>query len=413
MNQLKDFESEWNNIPYLTWVVRIGDFRLYKDDDEKIIDWAKVGYSIYWIESIEELKNNKKEIIIVIPALTWNSRLFDTKSSQWNWWANKYWKPGNILDPNQNIIIWLDYFWWPYDSTGPDKHNLNFYPVPPEKQVEAWKKALKKLWIKKINILLWWSNWWWHIHTWIFDDQYQPEYLIPIAWPIAPTDEAKEFFKIQVDLIKQKKNISIRLVKNLSNLIWISDLYDELVKLSISETYDLLADWNNEKAIKLVRQIWFLKFLNPKFFDKFLNDKNWHAYEDFDDAKNNMFNYFEKEWVNFEKRFSLSSLILLSQAIVDADRIEPAKYVEQIWTKINLIIISIEDDKLFETKPMQSYFNEIKEIRDIRWDKWITQIEIIESTEVTKKAWHDTFLWNDEIQNISNKITKNIIWKNT
>ncbi len=408
MNQLKNFESEWNNIPYLSWVIRIGDFKLYKNDDEKIIDDAKVWFSIYWIDSFEELKNTNKKIIIVIPALTWNAKIFDSKASQWNGWANTYWKPWNILDPKENIIIWLDYFWWPYDSTWPDKHNLNFYPVPPEKQVEAWKKALENLWIQKVYALFWGSNWGWHIHSWLFDNKFTPEILIPIAWPIAPTDEAKEFFSIQVDLIKKRENISIRLIKNLEWLLWISDLYDELVKETIHEVYEIINQWDDKKAIKIVRQIWFLKFLNPSFFDKFYTDKNWKLLETTEDAKQNMFKYFEKEWINFEKRFSLSSLVLLSQAIVDAERISPKEYVNKISNKVNLIIISIEDDMLFETWPMQEYFQEVKYLREKRWDIWKTIIEIIESNPETKKAWHDTFLWKNSMQNISDKITKHI-----
>jgi len=408
MNRLNNFESLWNNIPYLTWTIRIGDFKLYKNDDEKIIDDAKVWFSIYWIDSFEELKNTNKKIIIVIPALTWNAKIFDSKESQWNGWANTYWKPWNILDPNENIIIWLDYFWWPYDSTWPDKHNLNFYPVPPEKQVEAWKKALENLWIQKVYALFWWSNWGWHIHTWLFDSKLSPEILIPIAWPIAPTDEAKEFFSIQVDLIKKRENISIRLIKNLEWLLWISDLYDELVKETIHEVYEIINQWDNKKAMKIVRQIWFLKFLNPSFFDRFYINKNWEKLKTFEEAKQNMFNYFEKEWVNFEKRFSLSSLVLLSQAIVDAERILPKEYVNKISNKINLIIISIEDDMLFETWPMQEYFQEVKSLREKRWDIWKTIIEIIKSNPETKKAWHDTFLWKNSMQNISNKITKHI-----
>jgi hypothetical protein len=35
---------------------------------------------------------------------------------------------------------------------------LDFYPVPPEKQVEAWKKALQKLEIEKIYTLFGGSN---------------------------------------------------------------------------------------------------------------------------------------------------------------------------------------------------------------------------------------------------------------
>ena len=121
-----------------------------------------------------------------------------------------------------------------------------------------------------------------------------------------------------------------------------------------------------------------------------------------------MLNYFAKEWIKFEKRFSLSSLVLLSQAIVDAERISPEEYVNKISNKINLIIISIEDDMLFETWAMQEYFKKVKEIREKRWDIWKTIIEIIESNSETKKAWHDTFLWEKSMQKISNKITKNI-----
>lgn len=405
---LINFVEEWNNIPYLNWTIEIGDFKLYKNDNEKIIDNAAVWYSIYWIDSLEKLNLSNKKIIIVIPALTWNSKLFDSKASQWNGWANTYWKPWNILDPNKNIIIWLDYFWWPYDSTWPDKHNLNFYPVPPEKQVEAWKKALTKLKIKKVYALFWWSNWWWHIHSWLFDKKFLPKKLIPIAWPISPTSEAKEFFSLQVDLIKKREDVSDRLIENLKNLIWESKLYDELIKVTTNEIKLLLKSWNNEFAIKVARQIWFLKFLNPSFFNKFYNDKDWNEIKSFKEAKENMLNYFKREWVNFEKRFSLSSLALLSQAIVDSERISPEEYVKKIKDNVDLIIISIEDDKLFETWPMQEYFLKVKNIREKRWDIWKTIIEIINSDEETKKAWHDSFLWEWSMQNISNKITKNL-----
>jgi homoserine acetyltransferase len=77
-------------------------------------------------------------------------------------------------------------------------------------------------------------------------------------------------------------------------------------------------------------------------------------------------NYFKKEGKKFEKRFSLSSLVLLSQAIVDAKRITPEEYVKKISEKINLIIISIEDDNLFETEPMQKYFEKVKQLREKR-----------------------------------------------
>lgn len=405
--------SEKNNIPYFYWAVRIGDFKLYKNDDEKIIDDAKVWYTIYWINKLEELEITEKNIIVVIPALTWNSRIFDTKASQWNGWANTYWKSWNILDPNKYIIIWFDYFWWPYDSSWPDKHNLNFYPVPPEKQTEAWKKALNKLWIKNIYALFWWSNWWWHIHDWIFDKEYEPEYLIPIAWPIAPTKEAKEFFSLQVDFIKNKEDISYRLEKNLKKLNWTSKLYDELILETIKEIRESLDSWSNKKAIKVVRQIWFLKFLNPLFFDRFYYDKNWKKLDSFKEAKNNMLWYFEKEWVKFEQRFWLASLALLMQGIVDAKRISPDEYVKNISKKINLIIISIEDDNLFETNAMQKYFLEVKNIREKRQDTWETKIEVIESSNFTKEAWHDAFLWPDVMQEISNNILKNIKWKST
>jgi len=410
LNTLKNFPETWKETPYIYWAINIGDFKLYKWDKEKIIEDAKVGFSIYWVESITDLKNTKKNIIVVIPALTGNARLFAEKSSQWEGWANFYGKPGAILDPSQNIVIWLDYFWGPYDSTWPYKHNLNFYPVPAEKQVEAWKKALKLIWIEKIDILLWGSNWWGHIHTWIFDKELEPKYLIPIAWPISPTEEAKEFFSIQVDFIKKREDISERLEKNLKKLKWQSKLYDELIRETIKEVKEIIKNWDNKKAMKIVRQIGFLKFLNPKFFDRFYNDKEWNKLENFEKAKENMMNYFKKEWEKFEKRFSLSSLALLSQAIVDAKNITPKDYVNKISKKINLIIIWIEDDNLFETKPMQEYFNEVKKLREQRWDNWKTAIEILKHGPCTSQAWHDAFLWEEPVKKINELIKKNIIF---
>ena len=408
MEKLKNFIEEHNNIPYFSWAARIWDFKLYKNDNEKIIDNAKVWYSIYWIESLEELKNTKRNIIVVIPALTWNSKVFDLKASQWSGWANTYWKPWNILDPNKNIIIGLDYFWWPYDSSCPKKHDLNFYPVPPEKQVEAWKKALTKLWVKDIYALFWGSNWWGHIHNWVFDRKYEPKYLIPVAWPIAPTEKAKEFFSLQIDFIKNKEDVSKRLEKNLKNLKWKSELYDKLISGTKKEIKETLIKWENKKAMKVLRQIWFLKFLNPGFFDKFYLDKDWNKLHNLDEAKDNMMSYFEKEWIKFEKRFCLASLSLLLEWIVEADRISPKGYTKKISEKINIIVISIEDDNLFEYHPMKNYFEKVIKNREEKWDSWKVIFETIESNSETKMSGHDWFLWPKIMQIISNKILKYI-----
>jgi homoserine acetyltransferase len=218
---------------------------------------------------------------------------------------------------------------------------------------------------------------------------------------------------LQVDFIKKREDISKRLENNLKNLKWQSKLYDELIKETIKEIKEITKNWNNKKAIKIVRQIWFLKFLNPSFFDRFCKDKNWNKLNSFEKAKGNMLNYFQKEWIKFEKRFSLASLALLSQSIVDAKRITPDEYVKKISKKVNLIIISIEDDNLFETGPMQEYFKNVEKIRKKRWDNWFTKIEILPSWPCTKQAWHDAFLWEKPIEKINKLILKNLWNTNT
>lgn len=403
---LKDFWEKNNNIDNFYGYIRIGDFELEKNKfNHKIIENAKVWISIYWIKTIEELEKTSKNIIVVIPALTWTAKVFSVISSQWDWWANTYWKPWNILDPNKNIIIWLDYFGGPYDSSAPDKHNLDFYPVPPKKQVEAWKKALKKLNIKNIYSLFGGSNWGGHIHYWLFDRELIPKKLIPIAGPIAPKEDAKEFFRYQIDFLKYRENITERMKKNLSIFIWKSNIYDFLIKSLEKEIEECIEKWDNKKAIKIAREIWFLRFLNPEFFDRFYFDKNWKELN-LNQAKENVLNYFENEWIKFEKRFSIPSLILLSESIAHSNRISPKKYVEKIPRWVDLIIVSIEDDNLFNSVSMVEYFKEVKNLRKKKKHTWKTDILVLESNSQTKKAWHDAFLWPDQMQIISDMIKK-------
>ena len=401
---LENFWIKDNNIWNIFWYIRIWDFSLEDNqNNHKIIENAKVWISIYWINTIKELQNTDKNIIIVIPALTWNAKVFSVISSQWDGWANKYWERWNILDPNKNIIIGLDYFGWPYDSSAPDKHNLDFYPVPEIKQVEAWKKALKNIKVENIYALFGGSNWWWHIHNWLFENSLIPEKLIPVAWPIAPTEDAKEFFRYQIDFLKYKENICERLDKNLSKFLWKSKIYDFLVESLKKEIIDCIDNWDNKKAIKIVREIGFLRFLNPPFFDKFYFDKTWKELN-LEEAKDNVANYFKNEWIKFEKRFSISSLILLSESIAHANRISPKKYVDKISKWVDLIIVSIEDDNLFSSASMVEYFKEVKNIRQKKKHIWKTEILILESNEQTKKAWHDAFLWPDQMQIISDMV---------
>jgi len=401
---LHNFEEKNNNIPYISWAQDIGNFELEKNkNDKKTIENAKVYYHIYWINSLEELKNTKKKITVVIPALTWTDKIFNEKTSQWDWWANTYWAPWNILDPNENIVIWLNYFWSWFNNHS-DKHNLDFYPVPPEKQVEAWKKALLKLGIKKIDILFWGSNWGWHIHHWILqeDDLLIPDFLIPIAWPIAPTKEAKEFFKIQLDFLNWE-NTSSRLETNLKDLRWQSKLFDILIDETKKEILQNHKNTDDKIIMKIVRQIGFLKFVWPSFFDKFYYDQNWNKLNSIKEAIENMMQYFQKEWERFEKRFWKSYLKILLEWIIYAKEISPEDYAKKISEKVNLIIISLKDDTLFDALSINNYFTKVKKLREKLNHKWITNISTIETDE-TKKAGHDAFLWPKTMQVISNKI---------
>ncbi|MDQ7023774.1 MAG: hypothetical protein Q9M97_09905 [Candidatus Gracilibacteria bacterium] len=299
----------------------------------------------------------------MIPALTGNAKIFSVVSSQGDGWANIYGKSGNILDPNTNIVIGLDYFGGPYDSSSPDKHSLDFYPVPLEKQIEAWKKALKNIGIKNIYALFGGSNGGGHIHTWLFTKELVPKKLIPVAGPIAPTEDAKEFFRYQIDFLKYRENICERLVKNLGDFLGESLIYDYLVESIQEEIIYCIDNWDNFKAIKIAREIGFLRFLNPPFFDKFYFNKGGVKLN-LEEAKNNVLQYFKNEGIKFEKRFSISSLILLSESIAHANRTSPKKYVDKIAKEVDLIIISIQDDNLFSSVSMLEYFKEVKNIRE-------------------------------------------------
>jgi homoserine acetyltransferase len=413
LNKLKDFFEKENNIPYISWYKHIGDFLLEKSkNDKKIIDDAKVWYTIYWINSLEELKNTSKKIIVVIPALTWTSKLFDTNDSQWDWWWNTYGKPWNILDPNTNIIIWLDYFGSAF-NTHPDKHNLNFYPVPPEKQVEAWKKWLQELWVKNIDILFWWSNWWWHIHHWIIDKnkELEPEYLIPISWPISLEEEAREFFSIQLDFLKSKKDVAERLEQNIKKIKWKTILFDKLLQITKEEIIKYHNSDDIKILMKIVRQIWFLKFVWPEFYHRFKEDKYWKRIEKEEEQVKNMMNYFEKQGEKFEKRIWKSYFITLLEWLTLSSEITSEEYVENIWKKVNIILINTKDDTLFDSIEMWKYFLKVQQLREQKRHIWKTIIHTIHSNKTTKQAGHDYFLWPQWAQKINDIIMQIIGFK--
>jgi len=417
-------EENINKFNSFYWFVRIWDFKLEKKwQKTKIIENAKVGISVYWINSIDELKDTKKKITIVIPALTWNSKLFsnNTNSSQWEWWANWYEKW--ILKPDEdNIIIWLDYFWWPYDSSSPQKHNLSFYDVSPKKQVEAWKKTLTKLWIKSIDTLFWWSNWWWHIIRWIIDpvNTFLPKNLITIAGSFWNLNDSKDFFKIQSEIIqisrsknKHQKLLKIkkRLIKDikpiLNNIEKENSLYKFFFKNIIKEIDSLeFIEWKEKsirEALGIAREIWFLRFVNPDFYEKFWKDKNWNNILNIEEAQSNLLQYFKNEKLKFENRFSASTLSLLCNWIVKTQNIKPEIYAEKIKNDINIIVLWIENDNLFSSKKIKKYFNNVKNKRTELKHTWVTHfIEL--SWEDTKKAWHDYFLWKSWIKEIIKKL---------
>jgi hypothetical protein len=53
---------------------------------------------------------------------------------------------------------------------------------------------------------------------------------------------------------------------------------------------------------------------------------------------------------------------------------------------------------------MQEYFKEVKNLRNKKNHTWKTEILVLKSNNQTKKAWHDAFLWPDQMQIISDMI---------
>ena len=415
------FEKKWYSS--INWVVRIWNFILEKEwHKNKIIEDVKIWVWIYWLEKEkwETFENTNKEIVVVIPALTWTSKIFTPwKTSQWDWWAN--WYDEWILNPNDNkIIISFDYLWGPKCSN-PHKHNLNYYDVPAEKQVEAWKKTLEKLWVKKIDTLFWGSNWWWHINQWVVDKnkKYTPNSLIAIAWSFWNIGDSRDFFKVQSDVINLAKkdnldNFEENIINLLSSNIWpilewlknnnlykifFNSIIDEIKKFKDIEN----KEEKNKKTIEIARKIWFLKFVNPDFFEKFWKDKEWNKLDNLEEAKQNLFNYFENETKKFEERFSWPTLALLCRWISKTKELTPEEFASKISDEINLIILWLKEDNLFSSEKSKKYFSEVEKHREKLNHEWKTTfIEI--SWKNSKIAWHDYFLWEEWIKEINKKL---------
>lgn len=399
---LRDFNEVWRSIPSFSGCVRIGDFTLNGAHDQKIIADAKVGFGVYGVASIDELRVDSKQIYIAIPALTGNAKIFAEKSSQGSGWANPYGVKDGILDPEKAIIIGLDYFGGPYDSSGPDRHNLDFYPVPPAKQVEAWKRALKILGIQAVDTLFGGSNGGGHIHHWLFSDQYAPNTLIPIAWPVFPEPDAREFFSLQVDFIKKRNDVSERVRANVERLLWRNSLYDYFVDFVIEAVRRVANEWNPSDAIHVARWIGFLKFVNPEFFDRFRRDKVGQLLGDIQ-AQENMIQYFQNEGMRFEERFGLSSLALLCEGIADAPTITPVEYVEKISQAVCLTVVGFAHDELFDAEKIRAYFDAVAVLRRKRWDAGTTIIHILSDSAFLQPG-HDAFLWPERIPEITRAI---------
>lgn len=333
----------------------ISNFKLQSGE---VIPEARLGYCV-----IGKTTNNP--IIVLHPALTGSPKAWTTgKQSQGDGWWTHCIGEGLFLDTNKFTIICVDHFAGNGDSSS-------------AKELEQYKRdiefadgsilvseVLKQNGISEIFAAIGGSIGGGQVFGWLFQDSVKVDRLLDISGSASQNLKAEEFFQIQAELIwgegENVTEIYERLYENTKELLGLSEGYDYLFNYIQNKIVSLKNDFNDIEALKVTRQVGFLRFLTPSFFES-----KWQQF--YEEKKSEDYCKAQiRSWINYQadifpKRFSPEALAELCYMNANSQRKTPKEIAERLLeTNTQLKGFSVIGDVLFDVEQNKQFYKRIQ-----------------------------------------------------
>lgn len=380
-------------------------FTVYATDEGKAIDLSRFEYP-------EQLL--QRPIVLVHPALTGSACAHvpaGVRASQGDGWAKNWFAPdhaegqptkGAFLDSDKFTIVCVEHF-----AGNGVESSTAAADLPREIReqvrfadgVRLIAQSLQERGVVNLHAVVGGSIGGGQAFEWLFQDRVTVERIFDISGSAAQDKEAREFFRIQRDILHPSFSsgpVAAALKNNLSDLLQHEELrscdsridvdgvritpFQYLHRLVEQEIRDLSADSSLIERLECARRVGFLKFVPPAFYDGKLDRVG---------SVEGLRQWFADEGTKLSSRFTPEALESLCNMNLHAASFTPQQVAERLReTGTRLIGYYVFGDTLFPGERQQRYYEDIaNRLTPAEHERYLFAIGVTD-----KQSGHDHFL---------------------
>ena len=322
------------------------------------LDEARLGYCVFGDPALPK--------VILHPALTGTPKAsISGKQSQGDGWWTRCLGPGKLLDTERLCVICVDQLGGYGASTsavelGPHAETLAFRDT-----VVLAARALEEWGVSSLHAVVGGSIGGGQALEWLFQPRIDVERLFDISGSSSRSGPAGEFFRLQADLIhsggENIPDIKRRLFENSRDLSGKTAAFDHVLDHVMAGFDRLETDFSDEAALALTRQIGFLRFVTPRFYQKRW-DEDLARWTDEARALAGTLAWLDHQSETFIRRFSpegFACLCRMEAMVFPRGADDLATRIEE--TNCQLVGFSVSGDVLFDAEDQFQFYQSVKE----------------------------------------------------
>jgi homoserine acetyltransferase len=332
----------------------------------EVVPEIRLGFCVYGT-------NPENPLVVIHPALTGSPRLCRTLESSSvasdnetqgdGWWDNVV-GPGKLFDTNRYTVMCVAHLGGAGHSSSAEE--LSDFTVSIADTVRLTAQVLRRYRVGEIAAVVGGSMGAHQALYWLNEEGISIKTLIDVCGSSPGCDSTAEFFAAQRDILKgiDPKSIAARITANCSDLRVISSAFDIILNHVVSGILALQSDEASARSdtLAIARQIGFLRFVAPDFFENKLKYYTNEEGGDQDRARARLTGWLNRQGREFQARFDARALeslcsMLASPAVMQASWI--AQRLHE--TGITLRGLSVEGDCLWPAVGREEFYRAISE----------------------------------------------------
>jgi homoserine acetyltransferase len=304
-------------------------------------------------------------VVILHPALTGSPKAWtNSRPTQGDGWFSRHIGMGKLLDPTMHCILCVDPLGGNGVSSGAEELSNFAADLSFADGIEACALFLKEKGICEVQAVIGGSIGGGQAFEWLFQNYIKVNKIFDISGSACRTSTASEFFLIQAELLDFEKlgdtDLLARLSKNTSDLLGVTLAFDLIFERIKENLKELLGNYSLDFALKVARQIGFLRFVTPNFYE---NKFNVYIEElgSIAAAKEKILSWIDYQGESFLSRFSAKALRQLCYMDAYSTRRNAELVAEAIAVKkIHFVGFSVSGDLLFPHSVQERFYNQVK-----------------------------------------------------